>query len=73
MCHGQDVFVTWDRSGKQPRRELSHVLKAFLIDRAGDVREIYSSMFLYPRLVLNDIETLLMEEGAGQGGASAGK
>jgi hypothetical protein len=27
------------------------------------VREIYTSTFLYPRLVLNDIETLLMEEG----------
>lgn len=59
---GQDVFVTYDRSGGKPRRELSHVLKVFLIDRAGDVREIYSSMFLYPRLVLNDIETLLMED-----------
>jgi cytochrome oxidase Cu insertion factor (SCO1/SenC/PrrC family) len=59
---GQDVRVTYDRSGGRPRRELSHVLKVFLIDRAGDVREIYTSTFLYPRLVLNDIETLLMEE-----------
>jgi hypothetical protein len=38
----------------------------FLIDRVGDVREIYTSTFLYPRLVLNDIETLLMEEGLKQ-------
>jgi cytochrome oxidase Cu insertion factor (SCO1/SenC/PrrC family) len=60
---GQDVRVSYDRSGARPKRELSHVLKVFLIDRAGDVREIYSTMFLYPRLVLNDIETLLMEEG----------
>lgn len=60
---GQDVRITFDRSGARPRRELSHVLKVFLIDRAGDVREIYTSTFLYPRLVLNDIETLLMEEG----------
>lgn len=59
---GQDIRVTFDRSGARPRRELSHVLKVFLIDRAGDVREIYSSTFLYPRVVLNDIETLLMEE-----------
>ncbi len=59
---GQDIQITFDRSGGHPRRELSHVLKVFLIDRAGDVREIYTSMFLYPRLVLNDIETLLMEE-----------
>ena len=41
--------------------ELSHVLKVFLIDRAGFVREIYSSAFLHPRTVLNDIDTLLME------------
>ena len=59
---GQDIHITFDRSGGRPRRELSHVLKVFLIDRAGDVREIYTSTFLYPRLVLNDIETLLMEE-----------
>jgi len=51
---GQEVT----RSG----RELSHVLKVFLIDRTGDVREIYSSNFLHPQSVLNDIETLLLEE-----------
>ena len=50
---GQEVT----RSG----RELSHVLKVFLIDRAGYVREIYSSNFLHPQSVLNDIETLLLD------------
>lgn len=59
---GQDVVTTIDRSSGKPRRELSHVLKVFLIDAAGDVREIYSSNFLHPRAVLNDIETLLLEE-----------
>jgi cytochrome oxidase Cu insertion factor (SCO1/SenC/PrrC family) len=59
---GQDINITFDRSGGFPRRELSHVLKVFLIDRTGDIREIYTSTFLYPRLVLNDIQTLLMEE-----------
>ena len=53
---GQDLRVT--RNG----RELSHVLKVFLIDAGGDVREIYSSNFLHPQVVLNDIETLLAEE-----------
>ena len=53
---GQDVRTT--RNG----RELSHVLKVFLIDRGGDVREIYSSQFLHPEVVLNDIDTLLLEE-----------
>jgi cytochrome oxidase Cu insertion factor (SCO1/SenC/PrrC family) len=59
---GQDVRYTVDRSTGAPRRELSHVLKVFLLDRAGYVREIYTSTFLHPRTVLNDIETLVMEE-----------
>ena len=59
---GQDVEVTRVRSGGKTRTELSHVLKVFLIDRGGFVREIYSSTFLHPRSVLNDIETLLMED-----------
>ena len=59
---GQDVVTAIDRSSGKPRRELSHVLKVFLIDPAGDVREIYSSNFLHPRTVLNDIETLLLEQ-----------
>lgn len=58
---GQDIVTTYDRTSGAPRRELSHVLKVFLIDPAGDVREIYSSMFLHPQTVLNDIETLLLE------------
>jgi protein SCO1/2 len=58
---GQDVRVAVDRSTGTARRELSHVLKVFLIDRAGMVREIYSTTFLHPRTVLHDIETLLME------------
>jgi cytochrome oxidase Cu insertion factor (SCO1/SenC/PrrC family) len=58
---GQDVRVTVDRANGQPRRELSHVLKVFLIDPAGFVREIYTSTFLHPKTVLNDVETLLME------------
>jgi protein SCO1/2 len=61
---GQDVRATVDRSSGQPRRELSHVLKVFLIDPAGFVREIYTSTFLHPRTILNDIETLLMERAA---------
>jgi protein SCO1 len=58
---GQDVRHTIDRGSGQPRRELSHVLKVFLIDPEGFVREIYSSMFLHERILLNDIETLLLE------------
>jgi protein SCO1 len=58
---GQDIRYVIDRSNGKPRRELSHVLKVFLIDEAGFVREIYTSTFLHPQTVLNDIETLIME------------
>lgn len=43
--------------------ELSHVLKVFLIDRRGWVREIYSTSYLVPQVVINDVQTLLMEDG----------
>ena len=37
----------------------SHVLKVFLVDREGDIRNIYSAGFLVPELVVNDIKTVL--------------
>lgn len=58
---GQDVRYSVDKSSGRPKRELSHVLKVFLIDRRGDIREIYTSTFLHPQTVMNDIKTLLME------------
>jgi cytochrome c peroxidase/protein SCO1/2 len=58
---GQDVRqARAEPSGRGPR-QVSHVLKVFLIDPSGFVREIYDSTFLHPRIVLNDIATLLME------------
>jgi cytochrome oxidase Cu insertion factor (SCO1/SenC/PrrC family) len=60
---GQDASVELDERGR-PTRTINHNLKVFLIDRAGTVREIYSPAFLFPEVVLNDIETLLMEESA---------
>ena len=39
-----------------------HVLKVFLLDRSGRVRNIYSVGFLDPELVRSDIETLRIEE-----------
>jgi cytochrome oxidase Cu insertion factor (SCO1/SenC/PrrC family) len=58
---GQDVQYAIDTSTGRPFRQLSHVLKVFLIDRGGDVREIYTSTFLHPRAIIGDIKTLLME------------
>ena len=61
---GQDIRYSVDKSTGRPVRELSHVLKVFLIDRSGSIREIYTSTFLHPQVVMNDIKTLLMEQGA---------
>jgi cytochrome oxidase Cu insertion factor (SCO1/SenC/PrrC family) len=60
---GQDVGVDLDRATGRPVGSFSHVLKVFLIDRHGAVREIYTTDYLLPAMVLNDIKTLLMEDG----------
>ena len=44
-----------------PTGPLNHTLRVFLIDRGGNIRNIYSSDTLDPRLVLADVRTLLME------------
>jgi protein SCO1/2 len=44
---------------------LSHVLKVFLIDARRTVREIYSTSYLIAQMVLNDIETLILEDRVG--------
>ena len=64
---GQDVRYSVDRSTGQPVRQLAHVLKVFLIDRDGWVREIYTSTFLHAQSILADIQTLLIEQGGASG------
>ncbi|WP_340118958.1 SCO family protein [Pelagibius sp. 7325] len=39
----------------------SHLLRVFLIDSDGVIRNIYSADFLDPRLLMNDLKTLQME------------
>ena len=57
---GQDVSVDVDASGRATRT-LHHMLKMFLIDPNGEVREIYSLAFLQPQVMFNDIKTLALE------------
>jgi len=45
-----------------PQGPLYHVLRVFLIDREGRIRNIYSSTTLDPRLVLADVKTLMLED-----------
>lgn len=57
---GQDVNYQADPRGG-PARVASHLLRVFLLDRQGRIREIYSPAFLLPEVILNDMETLLRE------------
>jgi protein SCO1/2 len=61
---GQDVSVELDEDGRATRT-LHHMLKMFLIDRRGEVREIYTLAFIQPPVIFNDIKTLALEAGSG--------
>jgi cytochrome oxidase Cu insertion factor (SCO1/SenC/PrrC family) len=58
---GQDVRIeqTGDAAGA---RTMNHMLKLFLIDPRGSVREIYALDYLQPEVMLNDMRTLRIEE-----------
>lgn len=61
--YGQDVSIQTDKTGK-PTRTVHHMLKVFLIDRQGMVREIYSLAYLQPEVMFNDLQTLILEHPA---------
>ncbi len=60
---GQDAVPLRGADGADIGR-IRHVLKLFLVDSNGDVRNIYSAGFLFTPVLLNDIETVLMGESA---------
>lgn len=60
--YGQDRAPVHDERGRLTGR-YRHVLKVFLVDGAGRIRNIYSTGFLVPDVVVNDIKTVLMENG----------
>jgi cytochrome oxidase Cu insertion factor (SCO1/SenC/PrrC family) len=62
---GQDFSVDVDEKGRATRT-LHHMLKMFLIDARGEVREVYSLAFLQPEVMFNDIKTLALETAAAQ-------
>jgi protein SCO1/2 len=68
---GQDVAVATHPAGVRAP-VLSHLLKVYLIDRSGVVREMYSTAYLQPAVLCNDIFTLLMEAGQRPGAVVAG-
>jgi cytochrome oxidase Cu insertion factor (SCO1/SenC/PrrC family) len=69
---GQDVEIERDAGGR-PTRTRNHMLKLFLIDRAGFVREIYALDTLYPAQLANDVLTLVREGARGRTTAAEGR
>ena len=59
-AYGQAVDKRANAS--DPQGPLYHTLRVFLIDRAGRIRNIYSSGTLDPRLIVADVKTLLLEQ-----------
>lgn len=59
---GQDLRVAADSRARPGTEEFTHSLKVFLIDAAGTVREIYSTAFLMPEVIVNDMATLALEK-----------
>lgn len=57
--YGQAVDVK--KNAFDPTGPLNHTLRVFLIDRGGNIRNIYSSATLDIRLIVADIKTLLMD------------
>jgi protein SCO1 len=62
ILNGYGQAVDKRSNPNDPQGPLYHILRVFLIDREGRVRNIYSSATLDPRLVLTDVKTLLLEE-----------
>ena len=59
---GQNVDVNMNPVTGDKSLNYSHVLKVFLIDDQGYVREIYSTSYLSADMLFNDIQTLALEK-----------
>lgn len=53
--------VNKKQNAADPTGPLNHTLRVFLVDATGNIRNIYSSGTLDPRLVLADVRTLMLE------------
>ena len=58
---GQDLRVEAGSKAVPGTEDFTHTLKVFLIDPDGRVREIYSTGYLMPEMIVNDIRTLAAE------------
>jgi cytochrome oxidase Cu insertion factor (SCO1/SenC/PrrC family) len=61
ILHAYGQVVDKKKNPLDPTGPLSHTLRVFLIDADGNIRNIYSSDTLDPRLVIADVRTLMLE------------
>jgi protein SCO1 len=62
ILDGYGQAVDKRTNSADPQGPLFHIMRVFLVDRDGRIRNIYSSGTLDVRLVLADVKTLLLEE-----------
>jgi cytochrome c peroxidase len=62
QAYGQFREKIYNRDGSYAG-SMSHILRVYLIDRKQRIRNIYSAGFLNTDTAVNDLRTLLMEEG----------
>ena len=60
-AYGQNRIFEVNEQG-QRSGVFAHTLRVFLIDRQQRIRNIYSPSFLHPKVLLNDIKTVLLDE-----------
>jgi cytochrome c peroxidase len=60
-AYGQSLRKDYDAEGNFTG-SFSHILRVFLIDRTGRIRNIYSVSFLHADTLLSDIKTVLLSE-----------
>ena len=58
--YGQFVMREFNEHGEHTDK-IAHMLRVYLIDREKQIRNIYSVSFLHPDILMNDLETLLLE------------
>lgn len=63
-AYDQSILRAKDAAGNATG-SISHILRVFLIDRQKRIRNIYSTSFLHPQTVINDLLTLTGETFSG--------
>ena len=63
--YDQYVLKSYDAEGRV-LSVMAHILRVYLIDRAGHIRNIYSPSFLHAETVVADIRTVLLQTASSE-------